>query len=249
MFVPRARLIRSLCAALVGIATPAAIAQTPLDVFDPTPRDVLVQANVSFIATYSASGNTGTLVIPVAAHEQMRSGFLDPVPTTFTPITIDIDLTTFEATSSPASGAMSSGPISLSFATGVLDTTALAGFMGPSVPPLFCTSQAEVDAFCMVVPLFCGQVCTIVPGVNYNGSTGEVQLVGSESQQGCDGAVCSGPFTYFSDLDLQLFEAPELGMADSPTVPMLAGILLLCAARIIARRHRSGNRCANSGTL
>src|SRR5690606_18567928 len=100
----------------------------------------------AFPATYSASGNIGTLVISAETHEQMRAGALDPVPSTFTPIVIQFDLTTLSATSLPASGALASGPISTSFTQGALDTSGVAGFVGPDVAPFFCTSQAEVDA-------------------------------------------------------------------------------------------------------
>jgi hypothetical protein len=210
----------------------------PLDVSDPTPRNVFVQIESSstlstvgqtfgpaFPATWSASGNTGTLTISIETHEQMRSegsGLL-PVPDTFTPIVFQIDLTTLEATSQPASGVLSNGPLVLSFGQQALGTTTTAGFMGPTVPPLFCTSQADVDQACMFIPSFCGQTCTIVPGNAYDPGTGKVNLVGRETQSGCDGSFCQGPFDMFTGRgDLRLTEAAEI-----PALPGIAPFALL----------------------
>ena len=84
--------------AWMALAPDGASAQigAPLDVLDPTPRNVLGQiegaSNLGVVgqsfgppvpATYSASGNTGTLTISIATHEQLRSGggFV-PVPST-----------------------------------------------------------------------------------------------------------------------------------------------------------------------
>ncbi len=63
------------------------VGQVPLDVLDATPRDVLVQVEgsadqsivgqafgVEHPATYSASGNIGTLMISAETHEQMLAG-------------------------------------------------------------------------------------------------------------------------------------------------------------------------------
>ena len=224
----------------------------PLDVSDPTLRDVFVQVEISssrnvvgqtfgpaFPATWSASGNTGTLTISTATHEQMRTenGFT-PVPDTFTPIVVEIDVTTLEATSQPANGVLVSGPLALSFIQQALGTTATAGYAGPAAPPLFCTSQAQVDMACMFFPVFCGQTCILVPGNAYDPSTGKINLVGRETQTGCDGTFCDGPFDFFSTRgDLRLTEAPEI-----PALPGLAPLALLgllAAAACPVRRHRA----------
>lgn len=195
-------------AILALFASSSIAAQLPLDILDGTARDVHVQVEGSgdlsivgqsfgpeFPATYSASGNIGTLVISAETHELMLAGSFPPIPGTFTPIIIEFDLTTFEATSQPASGAMGSGQIGESFTQHALDSLATGGFIGPDLPPLFCTSQAYVDYACTIAPAFCGQTCTLVPGEPYDPATGLVNLVGIETQYGCDGAsLCFGPF-------------------------------------------------------
>lgn len=253
----RRRTARSSWLALVALAPAHAFAQTPLDVNDPTPRDVLVQletsANLGVVgvtygpalpATYSASGGVGTLVIPVASHEAMRSG-LPPIPGSFTPVVIHIDLTTLAASSEAASGAQGQGQFGLSFTLNPLNTTGPAGFIGPTLPPLFCTSQQQVDDLCPVFPPICGETCTLVPGSLYDPGTGKVNLVGSETQQGCDGAVCQGPFTYFTRFgDLRLLEADVVPALPWPTAMLLALLLLAAAAsstripRAHALRHQ-----------
>jgi hypothetical protein len=232
-------------AALALLLSSPAHAQggAPLDISDPTPRNVFVQVESSsslgtvgqtfgpaFPATWSASGNTGTLTISVETHEQMRAGDWQPIPDTFDPIVFQIDLTTLEATSQPASGAIQSGQLGLGFTQQVLSTTGTAGYAGPSVPPLFCTSQAEIDMFCMFVPSFCGQTCTIVPGNEYDPDTGEINLVGRETQSGCDGGVCQGPFDFFTQRgDLRLTEAAEVPALPGPGAILLIGLLAASA--------------------
>jgi hypothetical protein len=225
----------------------SAAAEQPLDVLDPTLRGVFVEVEISsdlsivgesfgppHLATYSASGNVGTLVIPVTSHEEMREGFLTPIPGTFTPIVIEIDLTTLTATSQTASGALQSGPILMGFVQNPLSTEATAGYMtgGDITTPFFCTSQLEVDELCLIVPLFCGVTCVVVPGSSYDAATGNINLVGSEEQQGCDGATCVDPFLVFTgNGDLRLTEplaeqVPTLG----PGGILLLGMLLARSA-------------------
>lgn len=153
---------------------------------------------------------------------------------TFTPIVIEIDLATLTATSQTASGALESGPILMAFVQNPLGTEAAAGYMtgGDITAPIFCTSQAEVDALCMIEPIFCGAICVVVPGSPYDAATGEINLVGSEEQQGCNGAVCGGPFVLFTPRgDLRLTEplvqgVPSLG----PGAGLLLGALLTVSA-------------------
>ena len=225
----------------------SAAAEQPLNVLDPTLRGVFVEVEISsdlsivgesfgptYQATYSASGNVGTLVIPVTSHEEMREGFLTPIPGTFTPIVIEIDLTTFAATSQTASGALQSGPVTMAFVQHPLSTEATAGYItgGDITSPLFCTSQLEVDELCLIVPAFCGAICVVVPGSPYDAATGKINLVGSEEQQGCDGAVCAGPFVYFTGRgDLRLTEPLVLGVPTlGPGGILLLGMLLTASA-------------------
>ena len=103
---------------------------------------------------------------------------------------------------------MTIGMLAFGFWQGPLGTATTAGFVGPATPPLFCTSQAQVDLLCQSVPLFCGKTCTLVPGSAYDPSSGRVNLVGPEHQSGCDGSVCQGPIEMFSGLgDLRLTDA------------------------------------------
>ena len=104
---------------------------------------------------------------------------------------------------------MGAGPTGEAFTQKELDTAALSGFMGPDTPPLFCTSQAQVDGLCMFEPSLCGQTCTIVPGYPYDPATGLVNMIGIETVYGCDGSICFGPFDFFSQRgDLRLTEDP-----------------------------------------
>lgn len=204
------------------VALPVA-GQGPLDLLNGTARNVQVQIEASgdpaivgqdfgpaIQAVYSASGNIGTLTISAEAHEQIyANAFPPPVPGSFTDIIIEFDLTTFEATSQPASGAFAGGQLSSSFTQNALSTAAPAGFLGPNLPSLFCTSQMQVDTLCMSVPIVCGEICTTVAGSQYDPGTGLVNLVGSQAESGCDGGICTGPVDRFcSRGDLMLSEAP-----------------------------------------
>jgi hypothetical protein len=233
--------------ALLDLPATAAWAQgAPLDVTDATPRGVFVQVEDSsdlgvvgqsfgpaFPASYSVSGSTGTLTISAETHEQMRSGgALPPVSGSFTPIVIQIDLGSLAATSQVASGAFASGPVSASFTQQALGTATAGGFAGPSVPPLFCTSQAQIDQLCAFVPSFCGQTCTLVPGSAYDTATGRVNLIGRETEYGCDGSICFGPFDYFTQRgDLRLSEGAEIPALPGLAAGALALLLAACARR------------------
>jgi hypothetical protein len=225
----------------------------PLDVSDPTPRSVFVQVETSsnlgtvgqtfgpaYPATWSTAGSTGTLTISAATHAQMRTagtGFT-PVANSFTPIVIAMDLTSLEATSQPASGAMVAGQLGFSFTQQVLGTTATAGYAsgGNAPAPLFCTSQAQLDQLCQIVPQLCGMTCNLVPGHEYEPATGEINLVGRETQSGCDGGMCQGPFDLFTGRgDLRLSEAAEVPVLPGAAVFVLCG-LLAASGRALRRR-------------
>jgi hypothetical protein len=240
------RVLAQLSFALV----PLGAASEPLDLNDPTPRSVLFQVESStnpatvgqsygpsLPATYSASGGTGTLVIPVESHEALRGG-LTPVPGTFTPIVIQIDLATLAATSQPAGGQASDGQLSFSFSLRALTTNGTVGFVGPNfTPPLVCTSQQQIDEFCQFFPPICGKTCIQVAGSPFDPGSGKVNLVGGEDQSGCDGTVCQGPFTVITLLgDLRLLEANQVPSLPWTAAPLLALGLLAASAIALFRR-------------
>src|SRR5262245_35976575 len=122
---PRARAF-TLAALALGAASP--VAGEPLDPFDPTPRAISVEledstdldvVGVSYgdpvAASYSVSGGVGTVVTPVASHEQLRNQGLTPIPGTFTQVVIQIDLGDLGATSQSAQGAFQSGGLLAGF--------------------------------------------------------------------------------------------------------------------------------------
>jgi hypothetical protein len=248
--------LRSLAAAILlagTAASPASAAEVPLRVTDPAPRPVLVHFEISsdpasvgqsydiaFPASWSVSNGVGRVEVSAAAHGDARArleglGYA-PVPDSFGPLVVEIDLGTLEATSPATSGALTNGTQSLGFDTRALGTTTLAGVISNS--PLFCTSQAYVDFLCTIVPSYCGQTCTIVPGAPYDPASGKINLVGSESAQGCDGSICFGPFENFARTgDLRLMETfvPPVPAASAAARVALALLLAAAAASDLAR--------------
>jgi hypothetical protein len=241
----RAALSTALALPLLASAAHAQ-AGAPLDVSDPTPRTVLVQVETStnfaivgqtfgpaFPASYAVSGNIATLTITAETHEQMRDGsFYMAVPGTFSPLVIEIDRTTLEATSEPAYGVLDVG-FPISFTQQTLGTTTLGGFVGPGVGPLFCTSQQAIDDACQLWGQFCGLTCTLVPGDAYDPGSGRANLIGIETQTGCHGPCQT--FDYFTPQgDLRLTEAVQI-----PALPGLAPLVLVgwlaAAARVRTR--------------
>ncbi len=232
--------IAALSAVFVAWVAPGlAGAQTPLDVQDTTPRSIGFEVESSpapnaigeifgpqRTASWSSDGTTGTLTISAATHVEMWSGgSWEPVPGSFDAIVIHIDVATLGATSLPASGAVESGNLGLSFTQKALDTAAVIAYVGPNVDPFICTSQAQVDALCAVAPQFCGQICIPVPGSAYDPATGRVNLVGSETQTACDGGQCFGPYDFYAKGgDLRLSELAAA--VPIPALPMTGAILL-----------------------
>jgi len=236
--IPRRKLL--LVAALVCGHTSASLAMVPLDVQDPTPRTVLVErenstdrsvVGVSYgppvEASYSASGNVGTLVMPIASHEMIRTdGSLVPSPDTFSTLTIEIDLTTLEVTSETASGTLLLGGnpnYGYAFTQNPLTSNGTVGYITGNyflISPSLCTSQAEVDALCALNPVFCGETCEFVDGTGYDAASGAVNLVGNEEQIVCPGG-CFPAALYFPDYgDLRFSEI-------TPVVPSVGPIALL----------------------
>jgi hypothetical protein len=239
-----------LAAAVLAVHATEAGATIPLQILDTTARAVFVEIENSsaidtvgqsygpaFPASYSATGGVGTLVISAATHQSMYAGsFPAPVPGSFTPIVIAIDLATHHAASQVASGSFASGPVTGSFTQGVLRSDSVVGVIVSGVPPFTCASQAQVDSLCPFAPQFCGKTCSFVSGSAYVQGTGKLNLVGSESQSGCDGGLCQGPFTFFTPRgDLRLSEP------FTPAVPTLApwAVALLLAALLVAERMAS----------
>jgi len=236
---PSRSLVMGCLALLCGLSARA----EPLDLQDPTPRPVQVDwQGQTAVAGFAVDGDSAVVSLSAEAHEQLRPHFLEPVPGSFSPLVITIDRSLGVGTSSQASGAWASGPTSASFVQGPLSTEATAGFVQSSqLPPLLCTSQQELDDACLIVSLYCGAVCVIVPGSHFDPDTGGIGLVGGEEQSGCDGAICSGPFVYFSQLDPVLSEiaAPALPSLGDAGMLVLAGGLLLAGLR---NRIRPGAR-------
>jgi hypothetical protein len=240
--------------ALAWAAAPAAQAvEIPLRVQDATPRAVWVRFESSFDlsavgqsfgpawpATWSVSGGIGRVEISASAYGEARAqqeglGFVSIYSE---PFVVEIDLATLEATSLANYGALENEPLSMSFDTRPLDTTATAGFV--TTMPLYCTSQADIALYCQFDPSLCDETCQIVPGAPYDPASGKLNLVGREDVQGCDGGFpCFGPFPYFARVgDLQLTETyvPSVPAASAPGRVALA--LLLAASAAAALRAR-----------
>lgn len=226
----------------------------PLDPYAPTPRAILVELESSLDvgavgvtygppvpATWSVSGGIGTVTIPIASHEQMRTVAIPPVPGSYTPFVIQIDLGDLSATSATASGENAAGGQSIAFTQNPLGTDTLAGHLSSQSAPLFCTSQQEVDAQCQVNPSYCGLTCEIVPGAAYDPATGKLNLVGSELIEACDG-FCFPPFLFFSEAgDLRLSEAGSVPAFPPAAVPVLVACLLLVGRAAWAQRGGVGS--------
>ena len=251
--------IRLLVALFACAPASASLAMVPLDVQDPTPRTVLVErensADRSVVgvsygppveATYSASGNVGTLVVPIPSHETLRSdtGFVAE-PGTFTALTIEIDLTTLEATSQTASGTAVLGVGSTygyAFTQNPLSSTGTIGYITGNaflISPSVCTSQAEVDALCALTPTYCGETCEFVSGTDYDTATGKLNLVGTEEQIVCPGG-CLLPALYFPDYgDLRFSETTEVVPSVGPiALVMLGGAVVASTRRFLLRARR-----------
>jgi hypothetical protein len=232
----------ALGSAPVWALVPALAGAEPLDVSDPTPRTIQIEFEISvnpatagqtwsapFEATYSATGNTGTVVVSaseyasaIATHDLDYFGVLmswSLVPGSATAFRLDIDLSTLEATAQTASYEvlLTGLPVPDQFGTVTreLSTTATAGFAFlPQFPgfPFFCTP------------------CIPVPGGPYNPATGTLNAVGSD--------VLDAP-----DVDLQSFSrAGDLRLSElpAPAVPAVSGYGLLGLAALLMFGRRPG---------
>ena len=208
-----------LCSASARVALAcrsAARAQggAPLDVFDPTPRNVFVQVEGSsspgtvgqtlggFSRDVSASAAT-----PAPSRSRRRptrrcarrfvarAGLLHAL-IVIRDRTSRASLQATAARWRPAT--FISGPLVFAFSPQLLGTTATAGYTATDLPPLFCTSQAEVDQCLSCSWPRSAADLHPVPGHEVDPpATGEINLVGRETQQGCDGGMCQGPFNVY----------------------------------------------------
>ena len=236
--------------ALVCGLCPAVARAQPLDLADSTPRTIQVEFEVSndpaivgqtystsFDATYSATGNTGTVVISGAEYESAIQAFgLDYFDTILTgtvvsasasDFVLEIDLTTLEAAALPFSYQISiTSPVQqIGTVTRNLSTTALAGFA--FVP--------EIPGF----PVFC-DVCLIVPGAPYDPTTGKINAVGSDQLVAPDINLLG--FSRAGDLRLTESSAqPIPALSTYGLLGFAVGLMSLAFLKI-----RSGRRSANT---
>jgi hypothetical protein len=233
--------------ALVCSLCPAVARAQPLDLADPTPRTIQVEFEVSadpatvgqtystsFDATYSATGNTGTVVISGAEYEAAIQAFgLDYfdviltgtlVSASASDFVLDIDLTTLEGTALPFSYQISiTSPVQqIGTVTRNLSTTALAGFA--FVP--------EIPGF----PVFC-DFCLIVPGAPYDPTTGKINAVGSDQLDAPDIDLLG--FSRAGDLRLTESAAPSIPALSTYGLAGLAVGLMGFAFLTIRRERRS----------
>ena len=216
----RARL--ALGSVLAWALVPATAGAEPLDVSDPTPRRIQIEFEISqsplaigqtwstpFEARYSATGNTGTVVVLAPTYASaIATDQLDYfevitdwslIPGTATEFRLDIDLTTLQAVAQTASYEVSLdvSPPQNGDVTRMLSTTAVAGFGShPSFPGF---------------PFFCTTSCVIVPGAPYDPVTGRLNAVGRD--------ILDAP-----DVDLQSFSRAgdlRLSEASAPAVPVV----------------------------
>ena len=191
----------------------------------------------SFDARYSATGNTGTVVIFRAVYESaIQTHDLDYFDTMMiwalisgsaSDFTLDIDLTTMEATAQPLSyQVLITDPVPFpqnGIVTRGLSTTATAGFAFLPQFPGF--------------PFFC-DTCTLVPGAPYDPATGKINAVGSDHLVAPD----IPSLTSFSRAgDLRLSESPAQAVPALSTYGLwgLAVVLTGLALLMIRRERRS----------
>lgn len=216
----RARLV--LGSVLAWALVPATAGSEPLDVSDPTARAIQIEFEISqppgtigqtwsvpFQASYSASGNTGTVVVSstqyASAIATQQLDYMSAlaawslVPGTATAFRLDIDLTTLAVTAQPSSYQISLAisPPQDGTVTRNLSTTTTAGFAFLPNPPGF--------------PLYCVP-CVPVPGAPYDPATGRLNAIGSDHLVSPDVNI-----TGFSRAgDVRLSEAP------APAVPAVS---------------------------
>ena len=226
----------------------APVGAQPLDVADPTPRAIHVEFEVSvgpgtlgqvysetFVATYSATGSTGTVVLSSAVYEAaIQTHQLDYFDTMMTwslvngsasDLEIEIDLTTMEANTQPVSyQVLITSPVpfpQIGTVTRGLSTTAPAGFAFLPQFPGF--------------PFFC-DTCTLVPGAAYDPATGKINLVGPDDLVAPDIPGLTG-FSRAGDLRFSESPAAAVPTLSIYGIWLLAGILTGSAFLMIRGDH------------
>lgn len=172
-----------LLAAATMVATSTAIAG-PLDLTDPTPRQIRVEVDqelhdyaaiggaysLPIAAAFTSDGTTATITVDGSAAaafvDDFFNGAVGTVPGSFSDYVITIDVATGTVTSAHVAGTLDTVLGNVPFEQ-TAASTALAGFeifpfMGFDFP-LFCTS---------------GTSCTLVPGAPYDPVTGRANAVG-----------------------------------------------------------------------
>ena len=235
--------------------SPGLAGAQPLNVADPTPRAILVEFEISLApgvigqtysaaygATYSATGNAGTVVITGSVYESAilthDLDYFDTmtiwtlIPGSASDFTLDIDLATLEATAQPLTYQMSivdPPPFpQIGTVTRELSSTTTAGF---AVLP-------EFPGF----PFFCG-ACTPVPGAAYDPVTGKLNAIGSDTLVAPD---VPGLIGFARAGDLRLSESPAAAV---PTLSplglwgLVAALTCLAFLRGGVARPRRGRLC------
>lgn len=202
--ISRSSLVVSLLAAAFA-AGPAAAA--PVDLGDPTPRQVMVQVdeNVDDFASigtqfgtaiagdFSSDGVTATVVVPGADIEALVElvfdGAATVVPGSFTDYVLEIDVASGEVLTATVAGMVTLPIVGTLSVSQTASSATLAGFQ-------------LTDIFGFLVPIFCtsGTSCTLVPGLPYDPATGQLNAVGVI-------ATIFNVFTPFGDLKLS--EVPQ----------------------------------------
>jgi PEP-CTERM motif len=244
--------VATLLAGLLNIAE-AAGAAIPFDVTDASARAVQLWTDIDedpavvhgtmvpvALGSWSVSGQTGTVTIPVATMEALIVGDGSiPVPGSVTPLTIEINRTTLAIERIIFSGrltetvlgdvdfeyALQSTPGPWTLPSGVVVPGAAGGFR-----PVFNVGPVpEIDGFTSELFPAPGTPYTIVPTENYDLSTGLFNAVGPNR------AVTSvaGTVFFFDQAfgDLRLTEVEKA--VPEPGSMVLFGLgLLLCTAAI-----------------
>jgi hypothetical protein len=235
---------------VLGAFAPAIVTAHPFDPTNPTLRPIRVEFEVSappgvvgqtwsvpFAATYSASGNTGTVVIAPSVYESAIEthalDYLDAlvswslVPGSASPFRLDIDLTTFEATAQPLTYQISIGtPVQeVGTVTRNLSTTATAGFTFLSQNPGF--------------PFFC-VACDLVLGRTYDPTTGTLNAVGSDDLEAPPAFEDVLGFSRAGDLRLSELDAVSVPMLPVAGRLVIAAVLAGLGPVVAGRRRASG---------
>src|SRR5262249_20058447 len=184
MSVTTLKLVRVLGMAVRAILATSTAQARPLDLADPTPRQIRVEIDqelhdyaaiggaysLPIPASFTSDGTTATITVDGSAAAAFVTdyfnGAIGTVPGSFSDYVITIDVASGAITSAHVSGTLDTAIGAVPFDQ-TASSDAVAGFtifpfMGFDFP-LFCDSGAE---------------CTIVPGAPYDPATGRANAVG-----------------------------------------------------------------------